>query len=703
MSESIKTIGFISAAALMALAAVGSNFMNRPTNSSEFELVGQPFFEAFESAAQAQSLEVVVVDKDSAKLKRFSVESQNGTWRIPSQYNYPAEAADRLASTASSVIGIQRDSLAGRLVNEHERLGVVDPLGDQVEDPESIGQRLTLKDAAGDVVVDYIIGKQAGDVFVPTAENPYPPEDAPVGEKYYYVRRADEQQTYKVAMSIDLSTKFTDWIDPDLLKVNANEVTKIFVDNYTMIADRSTNSLIKTKGEKIDISRTSSTEPWELLGLNSDFEELNNSKVTEILGILDEIEIAGVRPKFKHQDNLLLTSDLKFNSAAKFEQTPALQDAIMKMRTELAQKGFNLAGTAQELKLVSQNGDLYVGTEKGVVYTLHIGSPFEGDESSIEFDAGAAVKSDADSADEAAPNDEDSVTSDALTTAKNRYLMIRVEFDESLIYPALVTPVKPIEPTTPEGYEPAKTPTSPVPGVATTDDETPGPPPVDDPNERSAEFLAYDKAVVVYADQMIEFEVAKTRFEEESEIFANKVTAGELLVDELNQRFKDWYYVITGENLKTLQVKREDVVNKIEPPAEKPAAPGAPLDFPSLPGEGSEPKVPSDLQKMMDDFKKNQVGEPEQAGANPIQETAEPAEKPKSSDPKTSDPKTSDPKAEDAKPKKAEVSESEPVIPEPKKPDGKSSESESDADGKTDKTSPAVESADDDQLEKRAC
>ena len=166
MNELTKTMTFVGAAVVMAAVAVGSHFMNRPTNSADFELVGKPFFESFDSASQAQSLEVIAMDPETARLRRFSVENQDGLWRIPSHSDYPAEAAARLATTATSVMGLERESLAGRLVKEHERLGVVDPLDESLEDSEAAGKRITLKDKDGDVVVDYIIGKEAGDVVL---------------------------------------------------------------------------------------------------------------------------------------------------------------------------------------------------------------------------------------------------------------------------------------------------------------------------------------------------------------------------------------------------------------------------------------------------------------------------------------------------------------------------------------------------------
>ena len=184
MNESTKTIVFVGVAVVLAALAGASHFSG-PTNSADFEMVGKEFYEEFTSGNMAESLEVSAVDAESGRLRRFSVEKQDGLWRIPSHYNYPAEAAVRLAQTASSFIGISRDSLEGRLVNEQERLGVLDPLEVEIEDPESAGKRITLKDADGEVVVDYIIGNEVegAEVVLSEVERPF---GANQDLKYYY-------------------------------------------------------------------------------------------------------------------------------------------------------------------------------------------------------------------------------------------------------------------------------------------------------------------------------------------------------------------------------------------------------------------------------------------------------------------------------------------------------------------------------------
>ncbi len=183
--------------------------------------------------------------------------------------------------------------LLTKIAKEHERLGVVDPLSDEIEDPESVGKRISLKDADGEVVVDYIVGKEAGEVALSNTDQPFGTDG---NEKYYYARRPDEQHTYKVKLDIDLSTKFSDWIDPDLLRVSRNDLTRIEIDNYTLEEDRSnplaqTKALFKAQGDKLDISRRSNTDPWELADLDPEKEELVTARIDQMLGVFDEMKM----------------------------------------------------------------------------------------------------------------------------------------------------------------------------------------------------------------------------------------------------------------------------------------------------------------------------------------------------------------------------------------------------------------------------
>ena len=200
---------------------------------------------------------------------------------------------------------------------------------------------------------------------------------------------------------------------------------------------------------------------------------LDDQRTTEIVKVLDEMKIVGVRPKFKYKDQLLLTPDLKVKQIPELQQNPREFNAAMaKLQSELSKRGFNFIKNP-DLTLVSNGGELSIGTDEGVVYSLSFGKFVEGDESAIEIgssgegaDDGSKEAESTDSADdgskdqtesgEAEPasaesdpatvDDDPTAETPAEPEAKNRYLMIRVSFDESLLGDK---PVKPTEPTKP--------------------------------------------------------------------------------------------------------------------------------------------------------------------------------------------------------------------------------------------------------------
>src|SRR5262249_5952265 len=148
--------------AVVAMVAAQFTAPAIPKSPKEFSQVGTEFYPNFTDASAAKSLQVVSYNPDTAAIRVFGVvQDSNGIWKIPSRNNYPVDGKDRLAKTATSVIGIKRESLAGQRKNQHAEFGVLDPLAENVSDFKGVGNRLTLKDGKdGKVLVDLIIGKE---------------------------------------------------------------------------------------------------------------------------------------------------------------------------------------------------------------------------------------------------------------------------------------------------------------------------------------------------------------------------------------------------------------------------------------------------------------------------------------------------------------------------------------------------------------
>ena len=73
-----------------------------PAADAEFNDQGQAFFPDFKDPLACTDLEVVDFEPSTATASRFRVMFKDKKWVIPSHYNYPADAKDRLSKTAAA-------------------------------------------------------------------------------------------------------------------------------------------------------------------------------------------------------------------------------------------------------------------------------------------------------------------------------------------------------------------------------------------------------------------------------------------------------------------------------------------------------------------------------------------------------------------------------------------------------------------------
>ena len=267
-----------------------------------------------------------------------------------------------------------------------------------------------------------------------------------------------------------------------------------------------------------------------------------------------------------------------------------LQALISRVQFELQEYGFNLApaaGGGQELMLVSETGEMSVGTDKGVVYSIQFGKPVSGQDQAIEIGgassavSGLAVEEsklepNADNTTDPTNQDTEQVSSEQM---KNRFLMIRVNFDDTLIAGKPVKPTAPTAPVKPEGYVPANknsnTDQPPLPEgakaeqkVADAEEKTKA-----EQDDRISSFKEYDQLLKEYEEQTAIYELGLTRFEDEEIAFQQKVKEGEKRVTALNERFGPWFYVISGTNLETLKIDRQQLIQPLPPSLDSPLVP----------------------------------------------------------------------------------------------------------------------------------
>ncbi len=547
MSELNRTLAFVVAAVLSIGVAVLAS-PGKPQQPAEFSEVGTEFFPEFKSPADAKGLEVVAFDEETATVRAFVVEYKNGLWRIPSRHNYPADGKDQLAKTANSLIGVKRDVLVGRRESQYEEFGVIDPNEDDATKLKGRGQKITLKNEKGDVLAAFIVGK------------PVPGQNG-----YFYVRKVgtngSDKATYKAKLDIKLSTKFTDWIEPDLLKLEAARLTNITIDKYTVDTNEG-----RILGKEInELSRAKSTDPWTMAELDETKEELNKDEVQKIVTALDNLKIVGVRPK-----PAKLSKDLRLDEGISLDQATMF---------DLGTKGFMFTrGESGGARLISKEGDLVASTDQGATYVLHFGEVFSGTEEDIEVGGSAAAEPAAEK--ELGPKEEKA------GSKKSRYLFVTAQFDAEKLGPEPTPPTKPTEPTAEEIASAQETP-------ATGD--TPA---------NSQEGAGKIGPEAEYKQALARYELETRAYEGEVKGRKTKIEEGEKLVKDLNARFADWYYVIDAESFDNLRQGRKTLV-KAKATGDAAATDAAPANdgLPSITPGQADPTEPTEVEAAPGDAK----------------------------------------------------------------------------------------------------
>ncbi len=367
MSELKKTIYFGGAALILILAAL----ISTPTQITPEAFIdqGELFFPEFTDPNIATSLEVIDFDDATGSARPFKVMFKNGRWTIPSHHEYQADGEDRLAKTAAGVIDIRKDDFRTDNVVDHEACGVIDPLDEKLAGLSGRGKRVTLKAQGGEVLADFIVGKEV-------LSRP----------GFRFVRVPDQNRVYACRMEIDISTRFEDWIKRDMLEIESADIIGVTLKDYsinerTLSVDQRDNLVLALNDNK-----------WSMRGLSSS-KMIDTASMGDFVKALDELAIVGVRPKPAG-----LSSSLSQNAAASISRSD---------QVSLQKKGYYLSRDGQ---LLSNEGELNVSTSQGVTFTLRFGEILYG--SGIAVSAGSK-ESDAGSG-----------------TGENRYLFVTADFNE---------------------------------------------------------------------------------------------------------------------------------------------------------------------------------------------------------------------------------------------------------------------------------
>lgn len=570
MNDVAKTVG----AVVIALALAGGAWLTRPAPATvaQFSDAGEEFFPAFTDPLKAKSLEVVGYDEATARFIPFKVEFDGTRWVIPSHHNYPADATQNMAEAATVFIGLKKEQVVSDGTARHQELGVLAPDDDKAP-LSGRGTRVTIKDQAGGILSDLIIGGEQKDA-----------QGAPTGKRY--VRLPDKNRVYAVQFTKGLSTKFADWVQTDLLKV-MGVIDRVTIDNYQIdeqAGRKQSKEMVELRRVMVEQSLPAdapegSAKPapkpeWKLTaepaGPPSPGEVVNETRVTELTDSLRGMRIVGVRPKPQKLAEY-------FSGTGKSVSLDPLD--IMALQS----RGFYVT---QDAQLLANEGELEFALEDGLIYNIYFGEALYGDGETLS--AGKDEKPGASGAPGAAGPEPDSA--DAKTPKESRFVFVNVQLDESKLPKPPEPPQPPQSPATPaespaapnEGVSPDSTPAAgePAPGGAKNDEPSPA------AAEAAPGAMLKDAAPASGAAKTPEqqaYEEAKKEYDRAVEMHERRVKAIRDRVNNLQKSFAPWYYLIDGETFKKIRPMRADLLMAAPTPAPAPAPGGAPNPVPEQP------------------------------------------------------------------------------------------------------------------------
>jgi hypothetical protein len=526
VTEGKKTL--VAAAVALAVALVA--FLTQPkdvefTQSEVYKQIGKPLFPDFTDPGKAARLEIVRVNQELGQVNKFEVARDKKTdlWIIPSHNNYPADAEAQIRDVSLLFVDMKVQDIVTTAPEDHAYYGVVEPNEQTATSGSGVGTLVTVESRDGEKLVQLIVGK--------------PSKNSSHNE--HFVRRPGQDVVYLASIDTSkLTTKFEDWIEKDLLKLNAWDIADIRIQDYSVTGTIQQGVFGLTKRFDVTLKWDSSKGQWTLdkfVTFRGDRaipaqmapdEELNTTKLNDLKNALDDLQIVDVFRKPKG-----LGADLK-------AERGLLNDA--EGVQSLVDKGFYpLASSGDQVELLSANGEIHVGMNDGVQYILRFGQ----------------------------------TTQDANSGKLNRFLFVMATFDESRI----PMPEKPAILNTPPAAAPQSSQQSGDQPSKTSDQQSGGSSQSSQNGEQNSQndqagtnsggqqSGAADSSKSAPAgqqpseEQEAERQKAQKEYQRKLDEREEKIKKGKQRARELNDRFADWYYVISEDMYRKIHLTRSDI------------------------------------------------------------------------------------------------------------------------------------------------
>jgi len=328
----------------------------RPRETIESpDVRGEPLFPNFDSPLAAASLEIVEYDEELGVVRPFIVTQIDDRWSIPSHGNYPTDAEDQLVAALTDLMDLTVLEVASEIRRDHELYGVIDPDPDTLQvGAAGVGLRVTIRDRKANVLLAMIVGREV--------------RDRP---DLRYVRRVGQIPVYTVRVNTDkLSTRFSDWIDGDLLKLNSWDIRQVQIRDHSIERTAANAALVLRSEMTLDCGDRDEPK-WRLLE-HKTFEQ-GRPKTQKLAG--DQVLDAGKLNDMRHT-----LSDLKIVDVVRRPkgldavlQGAGSQEADLKTIASHFERGFYVAESREGMTLYCQEGEVHILTRDGIRYLLRFG------------------------------------------------------------------------------------------------------------------------------------------------------------------------------------------------------------------------------------------------------------------------------------------------------------------------------------------
>lgn len=358
MSEINKTLTYAALAGVAVIAAVVTR--PAPVKVNADSMAGKQLFESFKDPGSAKSLKIVRFDQDLGDVKEFEVRQVNGRWVLPSNSNYPADAENTIRDAATQFIGLKAIGLQSNDESSHATYGVLEPNSDSRKGISTeVGTLLEMEDADGKryrLIVGAPVKDQEGQRYVRLP-----------GQGAVYVAQIDLEK---------FPAKFEQWINRDLLNVNAFDIAKLVLKDYSVETSMMPDGRLGVGYEqRFSLGVHENQGKWALdewLEFNRDEkklvpsqlkegEQLNDQRLNTLRDALGELVIVDVerKPEGMRSD---LTADADFTNRRESVQS-------------LIERGFYPVPMPPDGKidLLSSDGEVVVQMKDGLEYVLRFG------------------------------------------------------------------------------------------------------------------------------------------------------------------------------------------------------------------------------------------------------------------------------------------------------------------------------------------